>query len=396
MADCMTSKERLSAAISGGVPDYAPCCFMIFHALRGRCRNHAEFVRRQLDMGLDTRVEIPDLPIRFTPGVDIEEGREKDKTTGGTILRRKYLTPSGELTATVRKTEDWPHGDHVPLLDDYLAPRSEKFLVAGPEDLPALRHLFAEPTAEDIADYRSQSEKAHALADKLQLILAADWRSEGSPEFIVGSDPGRMGVDALMWLCGATQPLFWALEEPDFLKELLGIIASWNMRRMEVALENRPDLIVRRAWYEGTDFWSPALYAQFMLPILKREAALAHQAGARYGYILTSGVMPLLDMIIEAGVDVLIGTDPIQGKATNLAAMKSKCAGRMCLWGGVNGFLTVEMGSREQTRQATRDAMSALAPGGGFILSPVDNIREDSPRSRENVAAMIEAWRECR
>jgi hypothetical protein len=38
--------------------------------------------------------------------------------------------------------------------------------------------------------------------------------------------------------------------------------------------------------------------------------------------------------------------------------------------------------------------MEILAPGGGFILSPVDNVREDTPRSRENVSAMIKAWQD--
>ena len=74
----------------------------------------------------------------------------------------------------------------------------------------------------------------------------------------------------------------------------------------------------RRAWYEGTDFWSPAFYEQFFVPILREEVRLAHEAGARYGYILTSGSMPLHDMLIDMGVDVLIGPDPVQGKGTDL------------------------------------------------------------------------------
>jgi hypothetical protein len=36
--------------------------------------------------------------------------------------------------------------------------------------------------------------------------------------------------------------------------------------------------------------------------------------------------------------------------------------------------------------------MEVLAPGGGFILSPVDNVREDTPRAHENVAALIDEW----
>jgi hypothetical protein len=42
------------------------------------------------------------------------------------------------------------------------------------------------------------------------------------------------------------------------------------------------------------------------------------------------------------------------------------------------------------------EAMDVLAPGGGFILSPVDNVVDDSPGTRANVDAFLQAWRELR
>jgi hypothetical protein len=47
------------------------------------------------------------------------------------ILCREYLTPAGSITVSVEKPEDWPNGDHVPLIDDYLIPRSRRFLVGA-------------------------------------------------------------------------------------------------------------------------------------------------------------------------------------------------------------------------------------------------------------------------
>ena len=35
----------------------------------------------------------------------------------------------------------------------------------------------------------------------------------------------------------------------------------------------------------------------------------------------------------------------------------------------------------------------SLAPGGGFILAPVTNIRADTPRAWRNVEALIDEWR---
>ena len=103
----------------------------------------------------------------------------------------------------------------------------------------------------------------------------------------------------------------------------------------------------------------------------------------------------VLDMILDAGVDVLIGVDPVQGKGTGLAEMKRRTRGRMCLWGGVNGFLTVERGTSEEIRAAVAAALEALGPDG-LILSPVDNVRDESDRTWRNTEALIDTWRSAR
>jgi len=107
---------------------------------------------------------------------------------------------------------------------------------------------------------------------------------------------------------------------------------------------------------------------------------------------MTSKQMPLLDMIIDAGVDVLIGVDPIQGKGTLLRDLKQQARGRLSLWGGVNGFLTVEMGSSSAIQDAVQEALSILGQDG-FILSPVDNVRDDSPETWRNIETLLRAWR---
>ncbi len=64
------------------------------------------------------------------------------------------------------------------------------------------------------------------------------------------------------------------------------------------------------------------------------------------------------------------------------------------MWGGVNGHLTVELGNPEDVRTEVRRAVETLSSGGGFILSPVDNVREYTPTSKANVAALIDEWKQ--
>jgi hypothetical protein len=55
--------------------------------------------------------------------------------------------------------------------------------------------------------------------------------------------------------------------------------------------------------------------------------------------------MPLLEDFLELGIDVIIGIDPVEGKGTDLRLLQETVDGKICLWGGVNGFLTVERGT---------------------------------------------------
>jgi hypothetical protein len=385
----MTSRERMLAALNCGEPDHTPCSFMLFNGLKAECSTYAEFIERQVEMGLDAFVELParppvvvndhynlhGLPVSYDPRVTIEERIDQRSGEDRPVMIKEYHTPEGTLRAEVYQTEDWRWGDHVPFLDDYIIPRSRKFLLTQPEDLAAFRYLLVPPTESEIEEFANEAQPVKELAQRHGLLIAGGW---------------GVGADLVGWVHGLEHMVFAPYDRPEFLSELLGIIAAWNRSRMDVVLAAGVDLYIKRAWYENCDFWTPAAYRDFLYPILKEDVELAHQKGAAIGYIITSNCMPLLDMFAEAGVDVLIGVDPAQW---DLAAAKKKLEGKTALWGGVNGHLTVEHGTSDEVRVAVRAAMETLAPGGGFILSPVDNVRENSAKAFENSRVLIDEWR---
>jgi hypothetical protein len=185
------------------------------------------------------------------------------------------------------------------------------------------------------------------------------------------------------------------MEQPAFVAELLTMIHGWNLQRMRVVLSAPVDLYIRRAWYEGCDFVTPRFFQQVVLPQIKAEADLAHEYGARFGYICSSGTRPMLDFYLEAGIDVLIGIDPVQGTHTDMPLIKNKLGDRVCLWGDVSGAVTVEQGTEEEVRAAVRTAISTLGPRG-FVLSPIDNLTVDAPRTWHNLDVLIQEWQQVR
>jgi len=390
----LTSRERVLRAIAGKPVDHIPCCFMSFTILRVRCDEDRYCIARaEQGMGLDPmlfiplaprkeRPEHPDLrglPIRFDPRVESEAWRESISGQGD-LLHRRYRTPAGELQATVRLSEDWPHGEQIPFVDDYQVPRAVKPLIAGPTDLAALRYLLLPPAEDDVAAFEAEARVARAFAEAQGILLAGGW---------------GVGLDMADWLCGMQQLMVAMIDRPQFVAELLEQIHVWNAARMQVVLSAGVDLYIRRAWYEGRDMVTPAFYREAVLPWLKAEADLAHHHDAQFGYICSSGALPMIDMIVESGVDVLIGVDPIQDPRADLLALKRVTGGRLSLWGGVSGAVTVEMGTEGEVRAAVRRAIETLGPSG-LILSPVDNLTVDAPRTWRNVEVLIDEWRQRR
>lgn len=377
MTESLSSRDRMLAALEHREADYVPCCFSAFQVLHQQCADQAEFLDRQLGMGLDAAVAVPALHIRHDPRVRIREWREDSPGEPYPILHKEYETPAGTLHTSVNKSDDWPWGDHVPFMDDYLIPRSRKFLITPTDSLDALRYLLPPPSKEDIATFRERVRAAKALAAERDLLTVCYY---------------GMIADLACWLSGIQELMMLTVDDPDFVHELLAVIEEWNRRRTELVLEEGVDLFVRRAWYENADFWAPSQYRAFILPALRHTVAMVHQAGVKFGYLMSCASMPLLDMMMEAGVDVLMGVDPAQDRTMDLPALKQRAAGKMCLWGGVCGYLTVECGTPDEIREQVREAISILAPGGGFILAPVTNVRADTEQAWKNVETLIETW----
>ncbi|RME99961.1 MAG: hypothetical protein D6768_13900, partial [Chloroflexi bacterium] len=115
------------------------------------------------------------------------------------------------------------------------------------------------------------------------------------------------------------------------------------------------------------------------------------QADVKFMYHTDGTVAPVINDIIEMGVDVL---NPIQTSATGMetAWLKAEFGDRLCFHGAIDVQQMLPFSTPEEVRYDVAKRIHDLAPGGGYILSPCHDIGADVPP--ENIVAMFDAARE--
>lgn len=372
----MSSKERLLAAMDLRPTDHVPLwCLWSHRRDPFNRRDQLQRIPATLALGFDDTLWLH-APWRVHPEVRVSAWTETVPGADHALLHRRYETPAGDLEWVLRSSVYLASPDGIGVVGDLNMSHSLASLVRGPRDLPALRYLLWDPDADQRRRFREEARACRAAAEAHRVLLEGAYVALG---------------DMAAWLIHPEDLIYAQHDDPGFVEELLALIWDWHVRQIEQLLDEEVDVILHRGWYDIPDFWGVTGYRRFLKPWLEREARLVHGAGARFSYIMTKGIMPLLEDFVDIGIDLLWGVDPVQGEA-DLSGVADTLGGRLCVLGGMNGNLTMTEGSPAQVRAAVDEAIRVLAPAGGFILSPVDKVEEWTPW--ENVEALLERWRE--
>ncbi len=198
-------------------------------------------------------------------------------------------------------------------------------------------------------------------------------------------------------LRGMSQFLVDLMEDKPFANRLLDRVTEVHARLWEVFLDAVGPYVemVQLADDFGTQrslMISPRLFREMFKP---RYAELIRSIKARTAakvFLHCDGaITPLIPDFIEMGIDVL---NPLQPTASGMEPERIKAAfgDRLVFHGAIDNQQLLPHGTPEEVRAAVRRAVSALAPGGGYILAAAHLIEPDIPPA--NVLAMYDAARE--
>ena len=77
------------------------------------------------------------------------------------------------------------------------------------------------------------------------------------------------------------------------------------------------------------------------------------------------------------------------------AVLKERFGEKLTFWGGgIDTQRTLPFGTPQEVREEVKSRVETFGRGGGFIFNAIHNVQARIPR--ENLVAMVEAFKECR
>ena len=162
--------------------------------------------------------------------------------------------------------------------------------------------------------------------------------------------------------------------DTQLVKELVELSVRINIQMAKEVAKRGADFIFTGDDYASTEapFMSPQMFEEYLYPGLKQVVAAFHEEGLPVIKHTDGNIRPILDMIIDSGIDCLDPLDPLAGM--DMAEVKQQYGHRIALKGNVDCAYTLSFQSVEDVVQETLQVIQHVGPGGGIIISSSNSI----------------------
>ena len=262
-------------------------------------------------------------------------------------------------------------GDYANLIDHPLR-------TANLEDLED----FPWPDSADNYDFQGLREPTRKLYEQGEYALVG---SLGSPGNI---------FEQAWYLRGLSEFMKDLIKNKDFAHAVMRRILDIRKRNVELYLNEVGEFIdvVQLADDMASQdnlLISPKHYREIVKPYqLELCQHVKSLTNAKIYFHSCGSISPLLDELIEIGVDIL---NPVQVSAANMDTqdLKKRYGKKLSFWGAIDTFEVLPNGSASDVQAEVHKRICDLGKSGGYVMGPVHNICSDVPP--ENVVAMYEA-----
>ena len=192
-------------------------------------------------------------------------------------------------------------------------------------------------------------------------------------------------------LGGMTKLLLSYYKDQELVQELADLISEYKCRVLHRAAKIGADVLLTGDDYANRSgpFVSPKIFEKFVLPYLKRAVNVAKSHGLPFIKHTDGNILPIIDMIISAGIDGLHPIEPAAGM--DIAYVKRRYGDKICIIGNIDCSIVLTLKPPEDVEEVVKETIAKVAPGGGYILSSSNSIHPSV--KPENFVRMIKAAR---
>jgi uroporphyrinogen decarboxylase len=257
------------------------------------------------------------------------------------------------------------------------------------QDTPEEHGIEVESPIKTMADFERYTPPDPHAPGRYASIEAAVQTYQGHKAVIVHLND----IFSLPRYLMSMQDLLMAIvTEPELVKGLVEMSVNVNLELAKEVVARGAKIV-----YTGDDYaynkgplMSPKHFREFFYPGLCRVMRGYKELGLLVIKHTDGYIWPIIDMIVDSGIDCLDPIDPQAGM--DLGEVKAKYGHRIALKGNVDCAQLLTFGTPDEVREATKAALRKGMPGGGFILSSSNSIH--SAVKPENYTAMLQTLRD--
>ncbi len=169
-------------------------------------------------------------------------------------------------------------------------------------------------------------------------------------------------------LVGTENVLIGMYEEPEWIEDIfdtcLGVALRLSEKLLDAGYEFDGIFWYDDMGYKGSTFFSPSLYRSLLKPYHKRAVDWAHARGMIAELHSCGFIEPLMDDLIDIGVDML---NPLEVKAgMDPFKMKEKYGDKIAFRGGINAQL---WDKPDEVLDEISRLIPVLKEGGGYVFA---------------------------
>lgn len=208
------------------------------------------------------------------------------------------------------------------------------------------------------------------------------------------------GHKALFWMMRGAFVKSWRLagmenlmiqmfDDPAFVHALARMATDFNLETLDMVIDAGADVLIVEDDIADKNFplIAPDQFRTFVEPYNRELVEKAHAAGLKVVRHSDGNLWPLMDILLDAGYD---GLNPLEPQAgMDLKKVKAYCGDRICLIGNIDCIELLPNGTPAEVEAAVIRAIEDAGEGGGFILSDSNSLHPGV--NPENCIALFEA-----